>query len=118
MTTRLQELFADQGQSPWIDNLTRTSINSGHLRELVDRGIRGVTSNPSIFQKAISGSSDYDDQFASLLKNRNVEDAYWELVFDDIANALGVLRPVFDESDGTDGFVSLEVAPAIAHDTS
>lgn len=118
MPTRLHELFEEHGQSPWIDNLTRTGIRSGLLGRLVDQGIRGVTSNPTIFQKAIAGSTDYDDQFEVLLKTRSVEDAYWELVFDDITAALEILRPVYDASGGTDGFVSLEVAPALAHDTA
>jgi transaldolase len=116
--TRLHDLFDQQGQSPWIDNLTRTGIRSGHLATLVEDGIRGVTSNPTIFQKAIASSADYDEQFRGLLANHTVEEAYWELVFDDIAGALDALRPVHDASDGTDGFVSLEVAPALANDTA
>ena len=115
--TRLHDLFQQQGQSPWIDNLARPSLRSGHLASLVDQGIRGVTSNPTIFQKAMAGSDAYDEQFTSLLRTTSVEDAYWELVFDDITNALDVLRPVYDESGGTDGFVSLELGPALARDT-
>ena len=118
MPTRLHELFDEQGQSPWIDNLTRAGIRSGHLATLVEDGIRGVTSNPTIFQKAIAGSADYDDQFRQLLAHHTVEEAYWQLVFDDVAAALDVLRPVHDASGGTDGFVSLEVAPALANDTA
>ncbi len=116
--TRLHDLFDEQGQSPWIDNLTRAGIRSGELGRLVDQGIRGVTSNPTIFQKAIAGSADYDEQFQDLLQARSVEDSYWELVFDDIVRALEILRPIHDASGGTDGFVSLEVAPALAHDTA
>jgi transaldolase len=116
--TRLHELYDDQGQSPWIDNLTRAGIRSGQLQSLVDRGVRGVTSNPTIFQKAISGSADYDEQFRSLLRNHTVDSAYWELVFQDIGDALAVLRPLYDQSGGTDGFVSLEVAPSLAADTA
>jgi transaldolase len=93
-------------------------VRSGHLAQLVESGIRGVTSNPTIFQKAIAGSADYDDQFAELLKSHKVEEAYWELVFDDIGRALETMRPVHDTSGGTDGFVSLEVAPALANDTA
>jgi transaldolase len=115
--TRLHELFEAQGQSPWIDNLTRTGLRSGHLQQLVASGIRGVTSNPTIFQKAISGSADYDEQFADLLRSHSVEEAYWGLVTQDIRDALDVMRPVYDASGGTDGFVSLEVAPSLAHDT-
>ncbi len=116
--TRLHDLFADQGQSPWSDNLSRIGLRSGNLQHLVDQGIRGVTSNPTIFQKAIAGSADYDEQFQDLLQGHSVEESYWELVFDDITRALEVLRPVYDESNGVDGYVSLEVAPALAHDTA
>ena len=116
--TRLHQLYDEQGQSPWIDNLTRTGIRSGHLQQLVESGIRGVTSNPTIFQKAIAGSADYDEQFAELLERHPVEEAYWELVLRDITDALDVMRSVYDASAGTDGFVSLEVAPALAHDTA
>ncbi len=116
--TRLHDLYDQQGQSPWIDNLTRTSLRSGHLAGLVGDGIRGVTSNPTIFQKAIAGSDDYDEQFQSLLRSRSVDEAYWEMVFDDIAEALAVLRPVHESSAGGDGFVSLELAPSLAHDTA
>ncbi|MFP5328243.1 MAG: transaldolase, partial [Acidimicrobiia bacterium] len=83
----------------------------------VDDGIRGVTSNPTIFQKAIAGGSAYDEQFASLITAHSVEDSYWGMVIDDIRNALAVLRPVYDASAGGDGFVSVEVAPALAYDT-
>ncbi len=116
--TKLHELFDQQGQSPWIDNLKRSFLTSGRLAELVNLGVRGVTSNPTIFAKAIEGGEDYDDQFRSLMRRMSVDDAYWELVIDDITNALAVLRPTYDASGGTDGFVSLEVAPALAHDTN
>jgi len=115
--TNLQALYAQHGQSPWVDNLQREWLRSGHLAELVKTGVRGVTSNPTIFAKAISGEDDYDEQFGSLIGSMSVEDAYWKLVIDDIVHALEVLRAVHDESHGTDGFVSLEVAPALAHDT-
>jgi transaldolase len=115
--TRLHDLYREQGQSPWIDNLKREYLVAGELQRLVTDGIRGVTSNPTIFQKAIAGSSDYDEQFGALVAHKSVEAAYWDLVIDDVTHALGVLRPVYDESGGTDGFVSLEVAPALAHDT-
>lgn len=114
--TRLHELYRQQGQSPWLDNLKRAYLRSGRLPELVRDGVRGVTSNPTIFAKAIEGSDEYDEQFSSLLKSHSVEEAYWELVVRDIEGALEVLRPTYDESDGTDGFVSIEVAPALAHD--
>jgi len=115
--TKLHDLYDQQGQSPWIDNLTRQSITGGGLAKLRDDGIRGVTSNPTIFQKAISGSDAYDEQFRSLIASDSVEDAYWALVTDDIRHALAIMRPVHDASDGVDGFVSLEVAPSLAEDT-
>ncbi len=116
--TKLHDLYAEQGQSPWIDNLKREYLAAGELQRLVTDGIRGVTSNPTIFQKAIAGSSDYDEQFRALVAHNTVEAAYWDLVIDDVTRALGVLRPLYDEGGGTDGFVSLEVAPALAHDSN
>ncbi|HRW38945.1 MAG TPA: transaldolase [Aquihabitans sp.] len=114
----LHDLWDQGGQSPWLDNLRRDWTRGGELARWVERGVRGVTSNPSIFQKAIAGSDLYDDQFAPLVEGgAPVEDAYWDLVVTDIEEALAVLRPVFDRSDGLDGFVSVEVAPSLAHDT-
>ena len=115
--TKLHDLYEQQGQSPWLDNLRRDYLRGGRLAELVAQGIRGVTSNPTIFAKAIESGSDYDEQFGALLGSHTVEEAYWELVVTDIRDALAVLRPVYDGSDGVDGFVSLEVAPGLAHDT-
>jgi transaldolase len=116
--TKLQRLYAQHGQSPWLDNLTRGYLRDGTLARMVADGIRGVTANPTIFAKAIEGSADYDEQFSSLTAaGWSVEDAYWELVVADITAALAVLRPVFDAADGTDGFVSVEVAPELARDT-
>jgi transaldolase len=115
--TRLNDLFDHEGQSPWLDNLRRDWLQDGTLAGLVDDGIRGVTSNPTIFAKAIAGQDTYDDQFKSLIATTSVEDAYWDLVVDDINAALTILRPVYDSSDGGDGYVSVEVAPSLAHDT-
>ncbi len=113
----LHELHELQGQSPWLDNLRRDWLQDGTLARLVSLGIRGITSNPTIFAKAIEGQATYDDQFASLIGSMSVEDAYWEMVIDDINAALDVLDPLYEASGGTDGFVSLEVSPALAHDT-
>lgn len=114
---RLHDLHA-AGQSPWLDNLRRGYLRSGELQAYVDRGVRGITSNPSIFQKAIADSDDYDDQFDELrAQGASVEDAYWTMVTDDIAEALAVLRPIHDDSGGADGFVSVEVDPGLARDT-
>jgi transaldolase len=114
--TRLHDLYRREGQSPWLDDLHRQWLTGGHLQELVDQGVRGVTSNPTILAKAIEASDVYDDQFRSLIATMSVDNAYWEMVIDDIENALRVLRPVYDEA-GADGFVSLEVAPSLARDT-
>ena len=116
--TKLQQLFAQQGQSPWLDNLTRPYLRDGTLKRMVADGIRGVTANPTIFARSIEGSDDYDDQFRALITGgRTVSDAYWELVIADVHDACAVLRPTFDDSDHTDGFVSIEVAPELARDT-
>ena len=116
---RLHELFEHAGQSPWLDNLKRGYITSGELQRWVERGIRGITSNPSIFQKAIAGGNDYHDQLRSLLQTgKSIEDSYWELVTKDIVDALAILRPVYDESKGVDGYVSVEVDPSLARDTA
>jgi transaldolase len=115
--SRLDDLFREQGQSPWLDNLRRGWLTDGELARWVDKGVRGITSNPTIFQKAIAGSAEYDDQFsASIDGGTSVDDTYWALVLDDIRNALALLRPVYDASDGLDGYVSLEVAPSLARD--
>jgi transaldolase len=114
----LDRLYTDYGQSPWLDNLTRGYLRDGTLAGMVADGIRGVTANPTIVAKAILGSADYDEQFAALTAaGRPLEDAYWRLVVDDVIAALAVLRPVFDASRGTDGFISLEVAAELARDT-
>jgi transaldolase len=115
--SKLHDLYADYGQSPWLDNLRRDWIKNGRLAGFVSDGVRGITSNPTILAKAIEGEDDYDEQFASLISKGTIEDAYWELVIDDIAHALALLKGVHEESGGTDGFVSLEVAPSLAHDT-
>src|SRR4051812_37497542 len=118
MGTKLQQLYEEQGQSPWLDNLKRGYITSGDLQRWVDRGVRGITSNPTIFAKAIEGAADYDDQFRSLVQaHTSIDDAYWDMVIDDIREALRILRPVHDASAGEDGFVSIEVAPDLARDT-
>jgi len=114
--TRLQRLFDEQGQSPWLDNLRRGWITGGELQAWVDRGIRGITSNPSIFQKAMGTGHDYDTQLTELA-GQSIDDAYWALVVRDIEDALAILRPVYDASGGEDGYVSVEVAPALARDT-
>jgi transaldolase len=109
----------DFGQSPWYDNLARPLLTDGGLAQLVEvDGIRGVTSNPTILDKAIGAGEGYDEQLAKCAKaGFSIEDTYWDVVIDDIVAAADVLRPVYDAHDGGDGFVSLEVAPTLAHDT-
>ncbi|MDE0581143.1 MAG: transaldolase [bacterium] len=114
----LHDLYRDYGQSPWLDNLRREWILNGELSRWVERGVRGLTSNPSIFQKAMTSGDEYDEQFSRLLaEGMSVADAYWELVLTDISGALDALAPVHEESDGIDGFVSVEVDPKLARDT-
>lgn len=116
--SRLTDLYATEDQSPWLDNVRRDWIENGEMQRWVDRGVRGVTSNPTIFQKAISGGDAYDGQFRQLLASgTSVTDAYWELVVTDINHVLALLRPVYDSSNGIDGYVSIEVSPLLARDT-
>jgi transaldolase len=117
--TRLQDLHAEQNQSPWLDNLKRGWITSGELERWAERGVRGITSNPSIFQKAMETGDAYDAQLRDLAgSGTTVLDSYWELVVSDIRDALRILRPTFDASGGEDGYVSVEVAPSLARDTA
>ncbi|MCB0360824.1 MAG: hypothetical protein KDD44_14345, partial [Bdellovibrionales bacterium] len=108
------------GQSVWIDNISRSMLRQGNLKELVvDLGVRGLTSNPTIFDKAIGGSSDYDEQIASLAKSgKPVADVLEELMVADISQAADVLRPIYNQTGGNDGFVSIEVSPLLARDAS
>jgi transaldolase len=116
MTGQIAKLN-DLGQSPWYDNLARSLIQGGGLQSLVDEGIRGVTSNPTIFEKAIGGGEGYDEQLvACAAEGLSIEDTYWRVVLDDVGAAADLLRPVH-ERVGNDGFVSVEVSPDLAHDT-
>jgi transaldolase len=115
--SRLQDLYTGQGQSPWLDNLKRGWITSGEIARWVERGVRGITSNPSIFQKAMETGDAYDEQLGDLTHSgTSIEDAYWDLVVADIRDALAILRPVHDDSHGEDGYVSVEVDPGLARD--
>ena len=107
------------GQSYWLDNLSRKKITSGELKKRVtEQGLRGITSNPSIFHKSITGSADYDDQIKELVqKGLTPQEIYDALTIKDVQDACDILRTVFDSSGGTDGFVSLEVSPYLARDT-
>ena len=110
--------LTELGQSIWFDYIERSLITSGKLRSLIDGGIRGLTSNPTIFEKAITGSADYDDEMKRLIaEGKSVDEIYEALVIRDIAGAADLFRPLYDGTEGADGFVSLEVSPELAHDT-
>jgi transaldolase len=110
----------DFGQSIWLDYLRRNILDSGELQHLIQHdGVKGITSNPSIFEKAIIDSNDYDDAIHALaLEDRSTEEIYQKLTVEDIQRAADLFRPVFDQLKGGDGFVSLEVSPHLAHDTA
>ncbi len=108
----------DLGQAIWLDYIRRSFITSGELGELLDLGVVGMTSNPTIFEKAITGSSDYDSSLAVLMnEGRSSWEIYDELTREDVGMAADLLRPVYDRTEGEDGYVSLEVSPELAHDT-
>lgn len=118
-TNPILEIEQNYGQSIWMDNLSRTLIQSGELKQMIEeRGIVGITSNPAIFEKAIVGNAVYDaDIEAGIRAKKSVLEIYESLVFDDIRNACDILRPVYDSSNGLDGYVSIEVPPNIANNT-
>ncbi|HEX8294515.1 MAG TPA: bifunctional transaldolase/phosoglucose isomerase [Pyrinomonadaceae bacterium] len=118
MSNRLVEIMK-LGQSIWYDNIRRAMLTTGDLRKKVEEDdLRGVTSNPTIFEKAITGSTDYDEQLSRLVQaGKGVTEIFEDLVVEDIANAADVLKPVYDKTDGLDGYISLEVSPKLAYDT-
>src|SRR5258706_5322801 len=108
------------GQSVWLDYIRRDLMTSGELKRLIDEdGLRGMTSNPAIFEKAIAGSNDYADILASLKgrKDLDAKGKFEVIAIRDIQGATDLMRPVYDQSKRTDGYVSLEVSPHLAHDT-
>ncbi|HKW03841.1 MAG TPA: bifunctional transaldolase/phosoglucose isomerase [Nitrososphaerales archaeon] len=110
--------FTKQGQSIWYDYLRRSFIESGELKGLIDEGLSGVTSNPTIFEKAIAGSTDYDSSLKRLIaENKTVREIYDALMIEDISNTADLFRPVYDSLVGKDGFVSIEVDPKLANDS-
>jgi transaldolase/glucose-6-phosphate isomerase len=115
--TPLQQL-ADFGQSVWLDNIRRGDITSGEMQRMIDWGVVGVTANPTIFEKAISGSTDYDTGIDELVRQgKSADDIYKILIVEDISNAADIFRQVYDRTEGLDGYISIEVAPSLAHDT-
>jgi transaldolase/glucose-6-phosphate isomerase len=118
MSNPLSEL-AKTGQSVWFDQMERRLVSSGKLQKLIDEDdLRGLTSNPTIFEKAIAGSEDYDSQLRQLAaQNKSRDEIYDEIVIEDIGNAADVFKPVYKKTKGVDGFCSLEVSPLLARDT-
>jgi transaldolase/glucose-6-phosphate isomerase len=115
--TKLHQL-GQLGQSIWYDNIRRALLDSGELEALIEAGVTGVTSNPTIFEKAIAGSTDYDEALHQLVDaGKSVEEIYEALALDDIGRTADLLRPIYDRTDAADGYVSLEVSPTLAHDT-
>ncbi len=108
------------GQSPWYDQMTRSLVTEGTLKKMIEEdGLRGLTSNPTIFEKAISGGKDYEQALKTLVaKGASLDAIYDGLVVEDIASAADVFRPVYDATNGKDGFVSIEVSPLLANDTA
>jgi transaldolase / glucose-6-phosphate isomerase len=118
MENQLKQLL-DAGQSVWLDNLRRGMFKSGELQGMIDNGLRGMTSNPTIFEKAIGAGNDYDEQLRSLIGDENDASAvFWQLAVADIQSACDLFRPLYDSCGGNDGFVSLEVSPLLANDTA
>jgi transaldolase len=115
--TNLQKV-AELGQSIWLDYIRRSLFQTGKLALHVQSGLRGMTSNPAIFEKAIAESDEYDDQIQNLaLSGKSAQEIYEELAIEDIRLAADILRPVYDKTEGADGYISLEVNPHLAHET-
>ena len=114
MTNPVQEVQR-LGQSIWYDNIRRGLIKSGELMSLIDLGVSGVTSNPTIFEKAIAGSTDYDETLLELAKgNKSTQELFEAFAIEDIRAAADLLRPIYERTGGDDGYASLEVSPTLA----
>jgi transaldolase/glucose-6-phosphate isomerase len=117
MTTNAERVHREFGQSLWYDNLERGLLRSGAFQALLDSGVRGCTSNPTIFEKSIRSSAEYEPALRRLaLAGKSVEDIYYDLVVEDIQNAADLLRPIYDGSEARDGYISVEVQPRHAAD--
>ncbi|MEY2929437.1 MAG: hypothetical protein RL033_186 [Pseudomonadota bacterium] len=118
MTTNAERVHREFGQSLWYDNLERGLLRSGAFQALVTAGVRGCTSNPTIFEKAIRSSTEYETALRKLVsQGQGVEEIYYDLVVSDIQGAADVLRPIYDASEARDGYISVEVQPRFAADT-
>src|ERR1700745_2562044 len=114
------QLLHNLGQSIWLDNITRDLLNSGALkRYITELSVTGLTSNPQIFDHAIKNSTAYDAAIREKLsKGKSGEALFFELALEDITRAADLFRPIYDQTDGADGWVSLEVSPMLAYDTA
>ena len=114
------QLLHDQGQSLWLDNITRDLLNSGTLERYIhELSVTGLTSNPTIFDHALKNSTAYDVAIRDhRADKKSVEELFFDLALDDLTRAADLFRPVFERTNGVDGWVSLEVSPLLAHDTS
>src|ERR1700730_7269039 len=110
----------DLGESLWLDNITRNLLKTGVLRRYIDElSVTGLTSNPTIFDHAIKNSADSDDAIKSgIARGRSEDELFFELALEDLTQAADLFRPIYDRTDGVDGWVSLEVSPLLAHDTA
>src|SRR5689334_20079940 len=119
MTNNKIKQIQDFGQRIWLDFFDREILNSGQLKKMIiEDGIGGVTSNPSIFEKAISNSSDYDEDIRTLIQTkRSLDVVFFSLAVKDIKPAADLFKNVYKKTNGQDGFVSIEVSPHLAHDT-
>src|SRR6187200_2560520 len=119
MATNTFKQLLDEGQSVWQDDISREMIANGQLKQRIDEiGIRGVTSNPTIFQKAIASGDAYDHDIADLLgQDMTPAQIFQAVAVKDIQDACDLFRPIYDKSNGADGFVSIEVLPSLARDT-
>lgn len=119
MTNPLKQLQS-LGQSVWYDNIDRAQLDSGEFKRMLDEyGILGVTANPTIFEKSISSGHAYDEQITQLIKEgKTTNEIYEAIVIRDIRTVADLLRPIYDSTEGKDGYVSLEVSPELAHDTA
>jgi transaldolase/glucose-6-phosphate isomerase len=117
MTTNAERVHREFGQSLWYDNLERGLLRSGAFQALLDSGVRGCTSNPTIFEKSIRSSAEYEPALRRLASaGKSVEDIYYDLVVEDIQNAADLLRPIYDGSEARDGYISVEVQPRHSED--
>jgi transaldolase len=117
---RATQLLHDEGQSLWLDNITRDLLDSGTLKRYIDElSITGLTSNPTIFDHSIKNSATYDSAITKKLKNgTSGDELFFELALEDLTRAADLFRPIHEKTNGVDGWVSLEVSPLLAYDTA